>query len=253
MEEAPEEVSITFSEPLLDGSELQVTDECERRIDDGSLQITLNEMRIGIEEKSSGTYTVTYSAVGSTSTATGGFTFTVHGSATCDPASGGHHGDGSGGGGGVGHGGGGGGGGHGGGNGGSGGGHSGGGGGTEPSHGGDEAAHNEGTTDGSAAGATAHATGDHISGVDTVHTGDHSAGSGRANDSDHGSRQGSEVTASDTRALSPFVSAVAPDTPGARATGSWATITALAIAGLFGVAGGWLLRGARLTRASDRR
>jgi len=58
LDEAPEEVSITFSEPLEDGSELEVVDECERRIVDGSLQISVNEMSVGIAEESSGTYTV---------------------------------------------------------------------------------------------------------------------------------------------------------------------------------------------------
>jgi hypothetical protein len=100
LDEPAERVSITFSEPLLEGSELQVLDECERRVDDDLPQIMANEMSVGIVEESSGTYKVSYTAVGPTGTGTGRFTFTVHGGAACGPASGNHHGADSGGGGG---------------------------------------------------------------------------------------------------------------------------------------------------------
>jgi methionine-rich copper-binding protein CopC len=236
LDEPPERVSITFSEPLLEGSELQVLDECGRRVDDDLPQIMANVMSVGIVEESSGTYRVSYTAVGPTGTGTGRFTFTVHGGAACDPASGDHHGADSGGG----HGGGGG----------------AGSGGSEPGHSGSEAGHNQDSTDVGGDGATVHANGDHDSGVGATHTvgdaGDHAAARGRTDAPDHRSPEGSDATASDSPAASSYGGS------GARwrtETGAplWPTIAGFAIAGLFGVAGGWLLRGSRLRSSSGRR
>jgi hypothetical protein len=165
-------VSITFSEPLLEGSELQVLDECERRVDDDLRQIMANEMSVGIVEESSGTYKVSYTAVGPTGTGTGWVTFTVHGGAACGPASGNHHGADSGGGGSGAHGGGG----HGGGGGGA------GSGGTEPGHSGSEAGHNQDSTDVGATARRSMPTVTTIAVLGATHTvddaGDHAAARG---------------------------------------------------------------------------
>lgn len=242
----PERVSITFSEPLLEGSELQVLDECERRVDDDSPQITANEMSVGIVEESSGTYGVSYTAVGPTGTGTGGFTFTVHGGEACDPASGDHHGaDGGGGSGGSsgsgGH------------SGGHGGGGSGGGsGGSEPNHG-EGGGHGDESSTGSVAGG--HSSGDHANDADASHEriddgNNHSARSRTKDEQHHRAGREARVTAGDPPAASSYVAAAAPAGRAETGARSWTTLAALAIAGLFGVAGGWLLRGARLRRAS---
>jgi methionine-rich copper-binding protein CopC len=87
--EAPDEVSITFSEPLDASSEIKIFDECDRRLDDGNTQIDLNPttMRVGIALQPSGHYEVKYEATGVggvTGTTTGAFHFVVHAGQGCD-------------------------------------------------------------------------------------------------------------------------------------------------------------------------
>jgi len=89
MHEAPNEVSITFSEPLDASSEIKVFDECDRRLDDGNTLVDLNPttMRVGIDLKPSGPYKVAYDATGVagvTGTTSGTFKFVVHGGPGCD-------------------------------------------------------------------------------------------------------------------------------------------------------------------------
>jgi len=116
LHEAPEEVRMSFSEPLGQGSDIRVTDECKRRLDDGNTVFELNEMWVALPESSLGTIKVTYVAEGVTGATRDSYTFTVlHGAKSCDGSGGGHGGHGGGGDGGGGSGGGGGHGGHGGG------------------------------------------------------------------------------------------------------------------------------------------
>jgi methionine-rich copper-binding protein CopC len=108
LHKAPDRVTIEFSEPLSDPSDIEVEDGCGRRVDDGEATIggTLsNELSVGLGPTPyHGTYTVTYVATGVTGTASDDYTFDVHAGKAC--------GGGGGGGGGGGHGGHGGGGGH---------------------------------------------------------------------------------------------------------------------------------------------
>ncbi|HEV3473118.1 MAG TPA: copper resistance CopC family protein, partial [Actinomycetota bacterium] len=102
LHEAPERVTLSFSEPLDGSSRIRVLDECRNRLDDDNTQIELNEMSIAIEETPSGTYTVAYVASGVTGDAVESYEFTVlHAGPSCD-GSGGHGGHGGGGGGGEG-------------------------------------------------------------------------------------------------------------------------------------------------------
>jgi len=90
---APERVSFTFSEPLDDSSEIQVRDECGRRVDDGKTEVELNSMSVALAQKPSGRYEAFYKARGVgglTGESLGGITFTVHGGPSCGGASGGH-------------------------------------------------------------------------------------------------------------------------------------------------------------------
>ena len=114
--DAPERVTVTFSEPLDASSEMQVVDECGGRVDDGETAIggtASNELSIGIAKTVQSTYTVKYVATGVSGTATGNYDFVVHGGKPCDGSGGGGHGghgggsdgDGGGSGGGSGHGG----------------------------------------------------------------------------------------------------------------------------------------------------
>ncbi len=50
----PERVSVTFSEPLDPSSELTVTDDCGRRIDDGEVEVLGMEMSVGSAIRSPG-------------------------------------------------------------------------------------------------------------------------------------------------------------------------------------------------------
>lgn len=112
-DEAPPQVTITFSEPLDASSEMEVRDDCGGRVDNGNVTIggtASNELSIGIAKTVQSTYTVEYAATGVTGTASGTYSFVVHGGSPCDGSGGGGHGGhggggGSGGGGGGGHGG----------------------------------------------------------------------------------------------------------------------------------------------------
>lgn len=90
--QAPGEVSITFSEPLQDESRMQVRDECGKRVDDGAVDIELNDMSVGIARKPRGEYTVVYAAVGVSGSTSGGYVFTVQAGPACDGGTGGHEG-----------------------------------------------------------------------------------------------------------------------------------------------------------------
>ena len=98
LHEAPERVSIEFSEPLDESSEIRILDDCKNRLDAGDTTVNLNEMSVGVAKKPSGTYLVQYLAAGLTGTATESFTFTVlHAGPHCDGGGGhGGHGDGDG-------------------------------------------------------------------------------------------------------------------------------------------------------------
>lgn len=93
LHQAPETVTITFSEPLDEAaSSIEVEDRCGNQIDDGNVQVSLNEMSVGIEETPSGRYTVSWVAsgpAGVTGTSRGSFAFTVHAGRPCDGSSGG--------------------------------------------------------------------------------------------------------------------------------------------------------------------
>ena len=107
-EDAPERVTITFSEPLDDTSKITVVDDCGGRVDDREVTISgtaQNELSIGIAKTVQSTYTVEYAATGVSGTATGSYAFVVHGGSPCDGSSGGGHGGHGGGGGGGGNGG----------------------------------------------------------------------------------------------------------------------------------------------------
>lgn len=105
MHEPPAEVTVEFSEPLQSPSGMTVKDGCGDKVSEGKAQIVgpaMNELNVVIgEAPHHGTYTVEYVATGVTGTATGSFTFVVHGGTACDGTDGGggsHDGDGGGGG-----------------------------------------------------------------------------------------------------------------------------------------------------------
>jgi methionine-rich copper-binding protein CopC len=96
---APDQVSITFSEPLDSSSEIAVFDECGRRVDNGNTQIALTQttMSVGLDAKPSGHYEVDYTATGLagvTGTTKGSFHFTAHTGPSCDGSGDGHDHDG---------------------------------------------------------------------------------------------------------------------------------------------------------------
>ena len=100
LHKAPDNVSIEFSEPLDQSSRIVVTDECGRRVDDGSTEVFANTMEVGLESKARGHYEVAWLAVGlggvSGRTA-GDLEFHVHmGEACGDDAGPGHGGHGPG-------------------------------------------------------------------------------------------------------------------------------------------------------------
>jgi methionine-rich copper-binding protein CopC len=88
---APAQVSVTFSEPLDESSQMIVKDHCGNRLDDKNIEISLNEMSVGIAKKPAGHYMVTYRATGIggvTGSTNGTFSFKVHAGTEC---SGGTH------------------------------------------------------------------------------------------------------------------------------------------------------------------
>jgi methionine-rich copper-binding protein CopC len=100
LHEPPAQIELSFSEPLDDDSEIKVFDECERRLDDGTTQVSLNEMSVALELGPTGVYTVVHRAVGVTGATNEAYEFTVlHGGRSCDGGGGhgghgGHGGDG---------------------------------------------------------------------------------------------------------------------------------------------------------------
>jgi methionine-rich copper-binding protein CopC len=86
VESAPDAVSANFSEPLESSSTMDVFDECNRSIDDGSVQVSGDQMSVGLAEKPSGEYKVVYRAEGSSGVTDGSFSFTVQSGPSCDGA-----------------------------------------------------------------------------------------------------------------------------------------------------------------------
>lgn len=98
--EPPERVEVTFDQPLDEASSLTVTDECDRRIDDGATEVSGATMSVALGEGPSGTYRVEYLARGLgglTGEEEGQFTFLSHSGTSCGKTTGGgpaHHGNG---------------------------------------------------------------------------------------------------------------------------------------------------------------
>ena len=94
MHAPPDRVTLEFSEPLEESSDIEVTDDCGDAVHKGDATfagVAGNEMSIAIgAAPHHGTYTVTYVATGVTGTATGDYTFTVHGGKSCSGGRGGH-------------------------------------------------------------------------------------------------------------------------------------------------------------------
>lgn len=220
LHQAPARVSLEFTEPLDDSSEIRIFDDCRNRLDAGDTTVDLNAMSVGVAKTPSGTYLVQYLAVGVTGTAAESFTFTVlHDGPTCDGREAGHGGHGGGGGEGGGHGG------HGGGSGGgSGGGH----GGHSGSGGDDHGAH---------------------SGEDTMHAGAHGDGGDKhdrhgknkhgkhGKHGEHGKSDDDGAGANDDATLAAGDDGIPGDIPDGTTV-----LVALGLASIFGALGGWVLR-----------
>ena len=227
MHQPPGDVTVEFSEPLQESSGLTVKDSCGKKVSEGDGRIVgpvMNELNVVVgPAPHRGTYTVEYVATGVTGTATGSFTFVVHGGVDCDGSGGGGHGGHGGGGDGDG------------GGSGSGGGHDGHGGSGDGDHDGSGGDH-----DGSGGGT--HSTSDDHSGMDMSGHGEHqdmahkndqkgSKGNRHAN---HG---GNEQDENNPPLAGPPSNAIATDIP----TGS-TVVVALGLAVLMGLVGGWVLR-----------
>ncbi len=215
LHKAPARVEITFSEPLDPSSEMAVADECGRRVDDQQVEIFANQMSVGIAKRPAGEYTVHFTAVGvagATGSSHGRYSFVVHAGPTCPGGTEheGHHG-GSGGGG-----------------------HEGGG---HEGEGHDPAGHDEHGEDHSGT-AGAH---DHVSAAPRVHDHgdpgheDHHPPADRGSDG-HEGRDGAQIA--EPRRL-------AGASPTSRPLGASIAVLALALAGVFGISGGWVLRVSR--------
>ena len=95
---APAEVWIAFTMPLDPSSKMRVVDECDRRVDDGNIEVTGNRISIGIDKEPSGHYIVTWVArapSGATGDGAGTYHFEVTGGTSCG-GGGGHEGHGGG-------------------------------------------------------------------------------------------------------------------------------------------------------------
>ena len=91
LHQAPDQVEVTFSEPLDTTSKLVVRDTCGRRLDDGKITVEGTSMSVAIDRKPSGFYRVAYEATGLaglTGTTSGKFRFFVHPGKACDAAGG---------------------------------------------------------------------------------------------------------------------------------------------------------------------
>ena len=85
LDEAPAEVTITFSEPLDPSSTVTVVDECGKKVS-GAVTVTLNELQTPIVKTPIGIYEVVYRAVGlagATGTSNSSFEFMVHSGKPC--------------------------------------------------------------------------------------------------------------------------------------------------------------------------
>lgn len=90
--EAPDEVSMTFSEPLDPSSHLEVTDQCGRTVS-GDTEVTVDEMSTNLTMKPKGHYTVDWTATGiagASGTNEGSYAFHVYQGDPCDPDKGGN-------------------------------------------------------------------------------------------------------------------------------------------------------------------
>ncbi|HET7481930.1 MAG TPA: copper resistance protein CopC [Actinomycetota bacterium] len=89
----PSSVSITFDQPLDSSSEITaIEDHCGNRVDDGSTQVTGNQMSIGMDSEAAGTYHVMYfvrGVGGVTGQQQGMFMFTVTDGPSCGDSA--HH------------------------------------------------------------------------------------------------------------------------------------------------------------------
>ena len=231
--DAPQRVTVTFSEPLDASSEMRVVDECGGRVDDGETSIggtAGNELSIGIAKTVQSTYTVEYVATGVSGTTTGTYDFVVHGGEPCDGSGGGGHGGHGGGSGGGGSGGGGGGhGGHGG------GGDGGSGGGSE--HGGHTDDGGDGTDhDSMSADEHAQMTGDHGDRHRKDRPGKH--GDRKHGDGKHGDHKNTDQNPDP--ADRPIAAGDDP-LPGDIPTGT-TVLVSLGLAIVLGMLGGWVLR-----------
>lgn len=96
MEQAPDRVEVTFDEPLDPSSQLKVTDECGRRVDDREVEVQANTMSVGIALKPIGEYKVFYFVKGIgglTGQESGSFDFMVHSGPSCGKQDDGGHGN----------------------------------------------------------------------------------------------------------------------------------------------------------------
>lgn len=84
---APSRVTAEFTEPLADGSFLQITDPCGSRVDGGDVSIVGYEMSVSMSGSRSGTYTVFYKALSQLDphVVEGTFTFDVSSGEGCEP------------------------------------------------------------------------------------------------------------------------------------------------------------------------
>lgn len=247
LHEAPESVSVSFSEPLDAESELRVF-ACGKRVDEGNSTVTLNQLEVSLASGPTGLYEARWVAEGFggvTGSSAGLIEFSVgHGDVSCGGSGHGRHG-GSGkghGGGGEGHSG-------------SGSGHEGGGSGQSGSgnsHSGSGSSHSGSGTSGSHSSGSTHSSGghsggassssDHGSGKHSSGSGKHGSGHGEGKDKGHGEghgSSGSETTGEET-AGNPNFAADGPlpiTTPEAGAV----LLALFACIGL-GVTGGWLAR-----------
>src|SRR5687768_12967664 len=97
LHQAPDSVTATFTEPLDPSSEMIVEDHCGTRLDDRNVEVSLNEMTVGIAKKPAGHYMVTYVAEGiggATGSNQGKFSFKVHAGEPCGGSGSGHDGHG---------------------------------------------------------------------------------------------------------------------------------------------------------------
>jgi methionine-rich copper-binding protein CopC len=221
LHQAPEQVSISFDQPLDPDSYIEVTNHCDERVDEQPTEVEGTEMSVPVTGDWAGMYHVTYFSKGIggvTGQQTGTFTFTVHAGASCDGGKGGHEHGGSGG--------------H------EGGGHEGGG------HNNGEQGHSSGAHEGAAHRSSTHPSthGTHSS-TGMAHT-EHTASSGEVHgdhaEMDHSEMDHSEHSAGDKDATDHIRSA--PTNSSGSGPGNEAVVLSLSLCALLGVLGGAVLR-----------